>query len=127
MKIGKYRSVKEAVEASKLNLNQEQIVEIDNFQKKLDNLEPSIDFYLIKFDKRETDKETDEPLFAIIDEQTYNTFGIDYLKEGGSNTLLIIYKSKITVDGISLGLSEKGRLNKPDGYIHLLIIDRKTI
>lgn len=129
MEISKYKSLKEAVKASKLKLNRKQTAEINNFQKNIDRIEESVNFYLVKFDNRRTDNAYESSLYAIIDEYTFNMFGINYLNTNSSTSLIIIYKSTIINSSFYFGvsnISHDGKSNKDIKNRYLAIIDRCT-
>lgn len=129
MEISKYKSLKEAVKASKLKLNKEQTAEINNLQKNIDRIEESVNFYLVKFDNKRADDVYEDSLYAIIDEYTFNMFGINYLNTNSTTSLIIIYKTKIINTSFYFGVSDISRnrkSNKDIKNIYLAIIDRCT-
>lgn len=127
MEINKYKSIKEAVKASKLKLNRKQTSEINNFQKSIDRIEESVNFYLVKFDNRRTESGYEGSAYAIIDEHTFNMFGINYLNPNSSSSLIIIYKTTIINTSFYFGVSDVshyGKSNKNIKNTYLAIIDR---
>lgn len=130
MKINKYRSVKEAVKASQLELNRKQIAEINSFQKNIDILNDTVNFCLIKLDQDYTEDVPEEtPVYVIIDEYTYSMFGLDWLEKNSSTSLLIIYKTTLVNSRFFFGVSDvtnSRKSNKTINNTYLAIIDRCT-
>lgn len=94
-KLIKHKSLMDAVEASNLELNQEQMGLITDFHRKIEKREPGTIFYLMEIERENVDA-TDEVIHAIIDKYSYNMLkGVDFIDYKKASPLVIIHKTTV--------------------------------